>query len=119
MPEADLERVFGRFERLDGEPYPGTGLGLAVLSPARRARRRTDLDDAERPAPRRDRAPHPAGIVVTSLLSTDQVTVLIVDDTPQNLTAIGAVLEPLGYRLLTASSGEEALRHLLDRGRRR
>jgi two-component system, sensor histidine kinase and response regulator len=27
---ADLQRVFGRFERVGGEPYPGTGLGLAV-----------------------------------------------------------------------------------------
>ena len=26
----DLERVFGRFERLGDQPYPGTGLGLAV-----------------------------------------------------------------------------------------
>ena len=26
----DLERVFGRFERVADEPYPGTGLGLAV-----------------------------------------------------------------------------------------
>ena len=26
----DLERVFGRFERVGGGPYPGTGLGLAV-----------------------------------------------------------------------------------------
>ena len=26
----DLERVFGRFERVGGDPYPGTGLGLAV-----------------------------------------------------------------------------------------
>lgn len=30
VPAEDLERVFGRFERVDGEPYPGTGLGLAV-----------------------------------------------------------------------------------------
>jgi two-component system, sensor histidine kinase and response regulator len=30
VPEPDLERVFGRFERVAGEPYPGTGLGLAV-----------------------------------------------------------------------------------------
>ncbi|HYD10098.1 MAG TPA: ATP-binding protein [Acidimicrobiales bacterium] len=30
VDEADLERVFGRFERVGGEPYPGTGLGLAV-----------------------------------------------------------------------------------------
>ncbi|HYD10099.1 MAG TPA: response regulator, partial [Acidimicrobiales bacterium] len=39
--------------------------------------------------------------------------VLLVDDKPENLTAIGAVLQPLGYDLLTARSGEEALRHLL------
>ena len=30
LAEDDLERAFGVFERLDGEPYPGTGLGLAV-----------------------------------------------------------------------------------------
>jgi signal transduction histidine kinase len=30
VPPADLQRVFGRFERVDGEPYPGTGLGLAI-----------------------------------------------------------------------------------------
>ncbi len=30
VPAADLDRVFGRFERVAGEPYPGTGLGLAV-----------------------------------------------------------------------------------------
>jgi light-regulated signal transduction histidine kinase (bacteriophytochrome) len=30
VPEDDLERVFGRFERIDGQPGPGTGLGLAV-----------------------------------------------------------------------------------------
>ncbi|MGI8686107.1 MAG: sensor histidine kinase [Acidimicrobiales bacterium] len=30
VPDGDLERAFGMFERIDGEPYPGTGLGLAV-----------------------------------------------------------------------------------------
>ena len=30
VPEEDLERVFGRYERVHGDPYPGTGLGLAV-----------------------------------------------------------------------------------------
>jgi signal transduction histidine kinase len=30
VPEGDLRRVFGMFERVDGQPYPGTGLGLAV-----------------------------------------------------------------------------------------
>jgi signal transduction histidine kinase len=30
VAEEDLERVFGRFERIGDQPYPGTGLGLAV-----------------------------------------------------------------------------------------
>ena len=30
VPEQDRERAFQMFERIDGEPYPGTGLGLAV-----------------------------------------------------------------------------------------
>ena len=39
--------------------------------------------------------------------------VLLVDDRPDNLLALQAVLEPLGLDLVEAGSGEEALRHLL------
>jgi signal transduction histidine kinase len=39
--------------------------------------------------------------------------VLLVDDRPDNLLALRAVLEPLGLDLVEAGSGEEALRHLL------
>lgn len=39
--------------------------------------------------------------------------VLLVDDNPSNLLALEAILEPLGQRLVQASSGQEALRHLL------
>ena len=42
------------------------------------------------------------------------VSILLVDDVPANLTALKATLEPLGQRLVTASSGTEALRHLLE-----
>ena len=38
---------------------------------------------------------------------------LLVDDRPENLLALEALLEPLGQELVLASSGEEALRHLL------
>ncbi len=37
-------------------------------------------------------------------------TVLVVDDLPQNLKLLDAVLSPRGYRVLTARYGEEALR---------
>ncbi|MEA2589012.1 MAG: hypothetical protein QOH66_1939, partial [Actinomycetota bacterium] len=39
--------------------------------------------------------------------------VLLVDDRPDNLLALEAVLEPLGLDMTTAASGEEALRQLL------
>jgi PAS domain S-box-containing protein len=42
-------------------------------------------------------------------------TLLLVDDRPQNLVALAAILEPLGHELVTASSGAEALRILLHR----
>ena len=41
--------------------------------------------------------------------------VLLVDDRPQNLLALEAILEPLGHELVKAGSGEEALRLLLHR----
>ncbi len=40
--------------------------------------------------------------------------VLLVDDEPDNLVALEAVLEPLGPELIRATSGEEALRQLLQ-----
>jgi signal transduction histidine kinase len=43
----------------------------------------------------------------------DPVSILLVDDRPENLLALEAILEPLGQRLVRATSGEEALRHLL------
>jgi PAS domain S-box-containing protein len=39
--------------------------------------------------------------------------VLLVDDRPENLLALEAILEPLGQTLLYANSGEDALRRLL------
>ena len=43
----------------------------------------------------------------------DQVEILLVDDRPENLLALEAILEPLGQKLIKAHSGEEALRMLL------
>ena len=40
--------------------------------------------------------------------------VLLVDDRPDNLVALEAVLDPLDLNIVTARSGEEALKHLLD-----
>lgn len=45
----------------------------------------------------------------------EKVNVLIVDDHPENLLALEAILESLEQNLVRASSGEEALRCLLER----
>lgn len=43
-----------------------------------------------------------------------RVKILLVDDQPENLIALEAVLEGLGQELIKASSGMEALRYMLD-----
>ncbi|MEO8620798.1 MAG: ATP-binding protein [bacterium] len=46
--------------------------------------------------------------------SNAPVEILIVDDRPENLLALEAILEPLGQMLVRAGSGDEALRKLLS-----
>jgi two-component system sensor histidine kinase/response regulator len=43
-----------------------------------------------------------------------KINILMVDDEPANLIALEAMLEGLGQNLVKASSGKEALRHLLE-----
>ncbi len=44
----------------------------------------------------------------------DRAKILLVDDTPENLISLEAALEGLGQDLVLASSGMQALRHLLE-----
>jgi PAS domain S-box-containing protein len=59
-----------------------------------------------------------SGPTVTTPIETPTpdgvVNILIVDDRPENLLAVEAILEPLAQRLVRAHSGPEALRHLLE-----
>src|SRR5262249_7581654 len=44
-----------------------------------------------------------------------KASILLVDDRPENLLTLEAVLADLGQELVKAGSGREALKHLLDR----
>jgi signal transduction histidine kinase len=47
------------------------------------------------------------------MLSEEKVNILLVDDHPENLLALGAILEISSYNLVKAPSGEEALKRVL------
>ncbi|MBV9336456.1 MAG: SpoIIE family protein phosphatase [Solirubrobacterales bacterium] len=53
--------------------------------------------------------------VTTDLTAVESLPILLVDDQPENLRTLEAVLEPLGYPLVTVGSGHGALRLLLER----
>lgn len=44
-----------------------------------------------------------------------QASILIVDDQPENLSALDALLSPCGHELVKANSGKEALKYLLTK----
>ncbi|MGZ5175354.1 MAG: response regulator, partial [Burkholderiales bacterium] len=46
---------------------------------------------------------------------SDKANILIVDDRPANLLVLRSMLEELGQTVITAQSGYEALKHLLER----
>ncbi|MEP7125303.1 MAG: PAS domain S-box protein [Byssovorax sp.] len=64
-----------------------------------------DGADAARPARRPE-----GGSLASGALPPAEARILLVDDTPANLLALEVVLESLGHPLVTARSGEEALR---------
>jgi len=47
-------------------------------------------------------------------MTDDRVRILLVDDRPENLLALEAILEPLGQIMMRANSGPEALRCVLE-----
>jgi PAS domain S-box-containing protein len=57
----------------------------------------------------------PVGKPPEARLPLPRANILIVDDHPANLVALEAILAPLGHELSKASSGDEALRHILNR----
>src|SRR5438270_371026 len=55
-----------------------------------------------------------SGPVESENVPQQRMKILMVDDTPENLVSLEAALYGLGEELVTARSGKEALRHLLN-----
>ena len=55
------------------------------------------------------------GEAMADLTAVESLPILLVDDQPENLRTLQAVLEPLGHPLVTSTSGHGALRLLLER----
>jgi len=60
----------------------------------------------------RDESP-PAGDEAAAMASLPKANILVVDDKPRNLLAFAEMLAELGENVIQASSGTDALRHLL------
>jgi len=121
----DLSHIFQEFRQVDGtssRSYEGTGLGLAI---AHRAARMLGGELTVQSAPGKGSTftlvlpvkwsglilnAGPFAVTKPAQITPAQKTILVVDDEPDVLTMISEYLSLEGYNILTATSGEKALR---------
>jgi len=107
-----LPRVFDRFFQAQSSDRRGSGLGLAICKA---------IVDAHGGRIWAESAPGKGAVFFFTLCTAtgemegasqdvEPAAVLLVDDKAENLTALAAILDRPDYRLVCATSGEEALR---------
>lgn len=109
--EEHLPRVFDRFFQAHSSDRRGSGLGLAICKAIVEAHGGRIWAESQ---PGRGAAFFFTVPALDPLEETplpiEPASILLVDDKPENLTALSAILERPDYRLACATSGEEALR---------
>jgi signal transduction histidine kinase/CheY-like chemotaxis protein len=107
-----LPRVFDRFFQVQSSDRRGTGLGLAICKAVVEAHGGRIWVES---APGKGACFFFTLATVTErsergAAAVEPAPVLLVDDKAENLTALAAILDRPDYRLVCATSGEEALR---------
>ena len=106
----ELPHVFDRFWQARKAERRGTGLGLTITKAIVEAHGGRIWLDSRLGEGTTARFTIPAAAGAAARDERATATILLVDDRPENLMALKAILERPEYRLVTASSGEEALK---------
>jgi len=127
ISKKNLPHIFDEFRQVDGtssRSYEGTGLGLAIaFKAAKMLGGNIDVQSTlgqgstftltlpllyreSTPIP----LPDPVVLQPRAEIQPTRKTILVVDDEPDSLTMISNYLSGEGYNIITATSGQEALR---------
>jgi signal transduction histidine kinase/CheY-like chemotaxis protein len=107
-----LPRVFDRFYQAQSSDRRGSGLGLAICQAIVEAHGGRIWVESEPGKGATFFFTLPTAVERTegTPAAVEPASILLVDDKVENLTALAAILERPDYRLVCATSGEEALR---------
>jgi len=106
----ELPHVFDRFWQARKAERRGTGLGLTITKAIVESHGGRIWLDSRLGLGTTARFTIPASVDPSASEDRAIATLLLVDDRPENLTALKAILDRPEYRLVTASSGDEALK---------